>query len=96
MKNCQWCDNQFKAGVSYQIYCSATCRDLATKEKMAQRYLISRRNRMISKPKSCTSCSQPLSVYNEGILCSSCLVNPRDVSKSLKEIKGMANGKYIF
>jgi hypothetical protein len=93
MKNCQWCDTNFKPRVSYQIYCSDTCREEATKEKIAQRYIISRRNKMIGKTKTCKSCKQPLSVYNDEQLCSACNVNPSDVSKTIKEIKRMANGK---
>jgi predicted nucleic acid-binding Zn ribbon protein len=93
MKTCQWCDAAFNPKVKYQIYCSEQCRELATKEKIAQRYAIARRNRMINNPKSCKSCSKPLSAYNEGVLCASCIVNPSDVTKALKEIKGLANGK---
>ena len=93
MKNCQWCDASFKPRVSYQIYCSDECRDHATKEKIAQRYAISRRNKMIGKTRACKSCGQPLSVYNDDVLCAQCVVNPTDVSKTLKEIRGMANGK---
>jgi hypothetical protein len=93
MKNCQWCDANFNPRVSYQIYCSDTCREEATKEKIAQRYIISRRNRMMGKTKTCKSCGQPLSVYNDEPLCSACVVNPSDVSKAIKEIKGIANGK---
>lgn len=93
MKSCQWCDAAFKPRVSYQIYCSDECREAATKEKIAQRYAISRRNKMLKKPRICKSCGKPLSVYNEDVLCTLCTVNPSDVSKTLKEIKGMANGK---
>lgn len=93
MKNCQWCDVAFKPRVSYQIYCSDACREEATKEKIAQRYAISRRNKMMGKTRACKSCSKPLSVYNDDVLCSSCVVNPADVSKTIKEIKRMASGK---
>lgn len=93
MKNCQWCDASFKPRVSYQIYCSDACREEATKEKIAQRYAISRRNKMIGKTRSCKSCGQPLSAYNDGQLCSSCIVNPKEVSLTLKQIRRMANGK---
>jgi hypothetical protein len=48
---------------------------------------------MIGNPKSCKSCSKPLSAYNDGALCAVCIVNPSDVTKALKEIKGLANGK---
>lgn len=93
MKNCQWCDATFKPRVSYQIYCSDECREAATKEKIAQRYAISRRNKLMKKPRACKSCGKSLSVYNEEQLCSQCLINPTDVSKTLKEIKGLADGK---
>jgi hypothetical protein len=93
MKNCQWCDAQFSPRVSYQIYCSEECRTAATKEKIAQKYAISRRNRMIGKTRACNSCGKPLSVYNDDLLCSSCISDPKDIKRTLKEIKGMANGK---
>ena len=93
MKNCQWCDANFTAKVSYQIYCSDSCRESATTEKIAQRYAISRRNKLIGKTRSCKSCNKPLSAYNDDPLCASCIVHPGDVTKALKEIKGMANGK---
>lgn len=93
MKTCQWCDAAFQPKVSYQIYCSDPCREAATKEKIAQRYAIARRNKMISKPKLCKSCHKPLSVYNDDSLCSSCIVDPKQVSKTLREMRGIANGK---
>jgi predicted nucleic acid-binding Zn ribbon protein len=93
MKVCQWCDNSFDPKVSYQIYCSDECREQATKEKVLQKYLIAKRNKLIGKTKSCKLCGLPLSVYNDEHLCSNCLINPTDVSKTLKEIKRMANGK---
>ena len=93
MKNCQWCDASFKPRVSYQIYCSDECREQATKEKIAQRYAMTRRNRMIGKPRKCKGCGKPLSVYNNDPLCSLCTVDPTEVSKTLREIRGMAKGK---
>jgi hypothetical protein len=93
MKNCQWCDASFKPKVSYQIYCSETCREQATKQKIADRYAISRRNKMIGKPRKCRACDASLSVYNDEQLCVNCVVDPKEVLKALKEIKGIANGK---
>ena len=93
MKTCQWCDAAFEPKVSYQIYCSEQCRESATKEKITQRYAITRRNKMMSKPKPCKACQKPLSVYNDEHLCSSCIVDPKQVSKTLREMKGFANGK---
>jgi len=87
MKNCSWCDNQFETKISYQIYCSIDCRESATKEKIAARYLISRRQKRIGKERLCKNCKEELSIYNDDPLCNSCLVNPAEVAKALKEIK---------
>lgn len=93
MKTCQWCDTAFEPNVKYQIYCNSECREAATKEKIAERYAITRRNRLINKDRRCKSCDGKLSAYNDESLCQSCLVNPKEVSKALREIKGIANGK---
>ena len=87
MKNCSWCDNQFETKISYQIYCSLDCRESATKEKIAARYLISRRQKRIGKERLCKNCKEELSIYNDDPLCNSCLINPTEVAKALKEIK---------
>lgn len=87
MKHCQWCDHTFDTEISYQIYCSAKCRDLATKEKIAARYLITRRQKRKDKIRLCKECGQKLSMYNDEPLCITCTVNPNDVNKALKQIK---------
>jgi hypothetical protein len=92
-KHCEWCDNQFKPAVSYQIYCSAECRQLATREKIAEKYNQIRRSRRIGKVRQCKSCGTNLSVYNDDQICNTCSINPIDVSKALRDIKGIANGK---
>lgn len=93
MKNCQWCNQPFQTKVSYQIYCSPECREEATKEKIADRYAITRRHKRRGKVRLCKSCGAQLSVYNDEVLCDKCTINPQDVNKALKEIKGIANGK---
>jgi hypothetical protein len=93
MKHCQWCDSAFESTVSYQIYCSPECRDAATKEKIAQRYAIERRNKRMKQSRVCKLCNSRLSAYNDDQICFSCLVNPTEVVKILKEIKGLANGE---
>ncbi len=93
MKNCRYCDKNFTQSVSYQIYCSAECRDLATKEKIAERYLHSKRQKRRGKTRLCRSCSSPLSIYNDDAICSSCAINPDAVTKAIKQIKGKTNGK---
>jgi hypothetical protein len=93
MKHCQWCDESFKTKISYQIYCSAECREAATKEKIAERYAISRRNKMMKQTRVCKQCGLKLSAYNDDDLCFTCIVNPKEVTKTLKEIKDIADGK---
>lgn len=92
-KHCEWCDHTFQTKISYQIYCSAECREAATKEKIVARYQITRRRKRTGKVRKCRSCNTDLSIYNDDILCNSCSVNPNDVAKVLKEIKGLINGK---
>ncbi len=93
MKCCQWCNNIFEPNVSYQIYCSSECRDEATKEKISERYIKNRLKKRILKDRKCKSCGSPLSIYNDENICSSCDEDPKEVSKALKEIKDMMNGK---
>jgi hypothetical protein len=93
MKQCQWCNTQFTTNVSYQIYCSAECRSEATREKISERYQITRRQKRQGKTRVCKSCNARLSVYNDELLCDKCIINPQDVSKALREIKGISNGK---
>jgi hypothetical protein len=93
VRHCNFCDRQFQQSVSYQIYCSVECRELATKEKIAARYLQSKRLKRKGKTRLCKSCSAPLSIYNDHPVCSSCSVNPDAVSKAMKKIKDKTNGK---
>ena len=92
-KHCQWCDTSFQTEINYQIYCSVGCREAATREKIAERYVLARRNKRMSQDRKCKACGSNLSAYNDDLLCGTCLINPSDVMKALKEIKGIANGK---
>jgi len=87
IKHCEWCDNKFTQKVKYQIYCSPECRQEATKEKIAQRYIQERTKKRSLVKRFCKSCGTLLSMYNDSQLCQVCDVNPKDVSKALKEIK---------
>lgn len=89
-KHCQWCDKTFQTKISYQIYCSPECRDLATREKIAERYYTTKVKKRKGKVRNCKACNTSLSVYNDEQLCSSCLVNPLDVKKTLSEIKKLS------
>lgn len=91
MKSCRWCDKNFESSISYQIYCSEQCREEATKEKIAQRYIQSRRQKRKGKNRECKQCGSKLSIYNDETLCNNCSINPNDVKKALKKIKGMSN-----
>jgi uncharacterized protein YmfQ (DUF2313 family) len=75
--------------VSYQIYCSETCREESTREKIAERYLVSRRQKRIGKNRKCLGgCNTSLSIYNDSGFCANCNVSKKTVDKMLKELKG--------
>jgi len=95
-KHCSWCDKQFQTKLSYQIYCSAECREQATKEKIAEKYIRDRVKKRAGKVRLCKTCGKQLSMYTEEVICQSCEVNPDDVRDVLKEIKGIINGKIEF
>ena len=89
MKLCERCYSKFNPKVSYQIYCSEECRDLATKEKIAERYQITRRQKRIGKERRCLGgCGVNLSIYNDSGFCSNCNVSKKAVDKMLKKVKG--------
>ena len=89
MKLCNRCDNYFSPKVSYQIYCSETCREESTREKIAERYLVSRRQKRIGKNRKCLGgCNTSLSIYNDSGFCANCNVSKKAVDKMLKELKG--------
>ena len=92
MKHCKWCDNTFQSDINYQIYCSSTCRDQATKQNIANRYNATKRQKRLGKERKCKSCEKDLSIYNDDVLCSECLINPIEVKKALKQLKGFING----
>lgn len=89
MKLCERCDSPFKPKVSYQIYCGSSCREEATKAKIAERYQITRRQNRIGKKRLCLGgCGEQLSIYNDFGFCPNCNVNKKEVDKILKQLKG--------
>jgi hypothetical protein len=89
VKLCERCDKAFNPKVSYQIYCGIECRDAATRDKIVQRYNITRRQKRIGKVRKCLGgCNVDLSIYNDSGFCSNCNVSKKSVDKMLKEIKG--------
>ena len=89
MKLCNRCDTYFKPRVSYQIYCSDICREESTKEKIAERYIATRRQKRSGKKRKCLGgCGIDLSIYNDSGFCSNCNVSEKAVNKMIKELKG--------
>jgi hypothetical protein len=89
VKLCNRCDTYFKPRVSYQIYCSDICREASTKEKIAERYLITRRQKRYGKKRNCLGgCGISLSMYNDSGFCANCNVSEKAVNKMIKELKG--------
>lgn len=92
-KHCEWCDHQFETPISYKIYCSEECRNAATREKISLRYLQIKVKNRIGKNRKCKSCGEPLSIYNDDQTCNKCVINKTDVTKALKDMKRLADGK---
>jgi hypothetical protein len=89
VKLCNRCDTYFKPRVSYQIYCSDICREESTKEKIAERYLATRRQKRYGKKRNCLGgCGISLSMYNDSGFCANCNVSEKAVNKMIKELKG--------
>lgn len=89
MKSCDRCEAKFSPKVSYQIYCSDVCRSKSTKEKIAERYARTRRQKRIGKKRMCLGgCGVKLSIYNDDGFCSNCNVSKKAVDKMLKQVKG--------
>jgi uncharacterized protein YmfQ (DUF2313 family) len=89
LKLCDRCDDHFTPKVSYQIYCSSECRDPATKDKIAERYQVTRRQKRIGKDRRCLGgCNTSLSIYNDSGFCANCNVSKKSVDKMLKDLKG--------
>lgn len=94
MKPCRWCDKYFESTVSYQIYCSIECRNLATKEKIVERHKILRRRKRQNKERRCAGgCNTILSLYNDEKFCDTCKVNDKLVNKKIKEIRDKLDDK---
>ena len=88
MKQCSWCSNRFAPNVPYQIYCSAVCREEATKEKIVEKHKENKRKKNSEKNRVCAAgCGTKLSIYNDHTLCNSCYVDKKQVNKKIREIK---------
>jgi hypothetical protein len=90
LKQCEWCNASFDPSVSYQIYCTVTCREEATKEKIADRHKAMRRQRKGNKVRHCAAgCGTRLSMYNDDAFCASCFLDNREIRRGIREIKMM-------
>ena len=86
-KNCEWCGTDFTANVSYQIYCSVDCRTQSTKEKTTSKQRERRIKSRVGKERLCTTCKNPLSIYNDESFCSTCIGDQKLLRRFLKDIK---------
>lgn len=88
IKHCDWCDNNFETNSKNQIYCSVECRTVATKQKVIQRYKITKAKERVGKDRLCAGgCGTYLSVYNDNNFCDTCLINNKKLERFLKDIK---------
>jgi hypothetical protein len=89
VKLCSRCETYFIPKVSYQIYCSELCREESTREKIAERYQATKRQKRLGKVRKCLGgCDTSLSIYNDSGFCANCNVSAKQVAKMLKELKG--------
>ena len=88
-KICRWCNEAFFSKNKNQIYCSKECRVDATKEKIVQRYNVSKAKSRVGKERRCAGgCNTLISIYNNQGFCNSCLVNNKKVDKFIKDLRG--------
>lgn len=87
-KLCNWCGEDFFSRNKNQIYCSKECRIESTKEKIVQRYHVSKAKSRVGKERRCAgNCGTLISIYNNQGFCNSCLINEKKVEKFIKDLK---------
>lgn len=88
MLYCTWCEKDFIPASPKQIYCSAECRQEASREKIIERYHAEKRKKRLGKKRLCAGeCGTPLSIYNDAGICDNCLTNKRKMKSFIREIK---------
>lgn len=86
---CIVCDSLFIPNSNKQIYCSAECRQEASREKILERYNVEKRKKRKGKDRRCAGgCNTILSIYNDAGMCDYCLTNNKKMQNFLKEVKG--------
>jgi len=87
-KVCSWCNEQFSSKSKNQIYCSKECRTESTKEKIVQRYQVSKFKNRQGKERRCAGdCGTLISIYNDVGFCNSCLTNNKKVERFIKDLR---------
>lgn len=87
-KFCLQCDTQFEGNNRNQIYCSPECRTSATKEKIAQRYKVSKATSRVGKKRKCAGgCGIIISIYNDVGFCNDCMVSKKKLDQTLKDMR---------
>lgn len=92
-KSCanQDCAKEFNPTRHNQKYCSKDCCKLVTNAKIMQQYY-EKKDRKAGKKRLCKQCKlTPLSRYNEGNVCQSCVLAERAVNRmELLQLVGVA------
>jgi hypothetical protein len=87
-KICTWCNEEFFYKSKNQVYCSKECRVNSTKQKIVQRYQVSKFKGRRGKERKCAGdCGTLISIYNDMGFCNSCLVNNKKVDKFIKDLR---------
>lgn len=76
IRKCAWCENEFEARRSNQIFCQPTCTRAAANKKIIENYHASKRKR--TEVRTCDDCGARLSKYNDDDTCSPCRIKRRD------------------
>jgi hypothetical protein len=88
MEYCSYCDKEFIANSAKQIYCGAACRQLASKQKIIERYENEKIKKRIGKLRRCAGgCETLLSIYNDIGMCDNCIVHKKKMKSFMREIK---------
>ncbi len=90
MTYCSWCDKEFTKNSTKQIYCTAECRQEASKEKILERYHIEKRKKRQGKKRLCAGdCGMQLSIYNDSGICDTCEINNKRMNNFMKELRDL-------
>lgn len=79
-RTCTWCNKEFEAHRSNQIYCCGACCKAATNQKIIERYHEKKRSRLDST-RTCKTCDAKLSKYNSADICHACQIAKEDAER---------------